>query len=57
MKRSKIVFLILAAIFFLAMMYVAYDISSRTSFPGTDKKNQDKTDTIKVEENSQSDRS
>lgn len=34
MSRSKKVFLILAVIFFIAMLYFAYDFSSRTTFPG-----------------------
>ncbi|MEL7003691.1 MAG: hypothetical protein AAFN93_13295 [Bacteroidota bacterium] len=35
MKRSKKIFLFFAAIFAVAMIYVCYDISSRTTFPGS----------------------
>jgi len=35
MKRSKKIFLFFAALFALAMIYVCYDISSRTTFPGS----------------------
>ncbi|MCG8389349.1 MAG: hypothetical protein MJA30_27590 [Cytophagales bacterium] len=35
MKTSKKLFLALALIFFMAMIYVGYDISSRTTFPGS----------------------
>jgi len=34
-KNSKKLFLILAAIFLAAMLYIGYDISSRTTFPGS----------------------
>ncbi|MDH5476550.1 MAG: hypothetical protein OEX22_12710 [Cyclobacteriaceae bacterium] len=34
MKKSKVVFLIIAGLFFIAMIYIAYDISSRTTRPG-----------------------
>lgn len=35
MSRSKKIFLILVAIFFAIMIYISYDISSRTTFPGS----------------------
>ncbi|MCA6078753.1 hypothetical protein [Fulvivirga sedimenti] len=35
MSRQKRIFIILAILFFAAMAYVAYDISSRTTFPGS----------------------
>jgi len=34
MKKSK-VFLIMAGLFVLILAYVSYDISSRTTFPGS----------------------
>ena len=35
MKRSKVIFIILAVLFFALMIYLGYDISSRTTFPGS----------------------
>lgn len=35
MSTNKKVFLILAILFFVAMIYISYDISSRTTFPGS----------------------
>lgn len=35
MSRSKKIFLLLALIFFAIMAYISYDISSRTTFPGS----------------------
>ena len=35
MKKNKIIFLILAVIFLLTMAWIGYDISSRTTFPGS----------------------
>jgi hypothetical protein len=35
MSRSKKVFLAFAAAFFLMIAYLSYDISSRTTFPGS----------------------
>ncbi len=35
MKKNKIIFLILATLFLLAMAWIGYDISSRTTFPGS----------------------
>lgn len=60
MKNSKKLFLILAAIFLAAMMYIGYDISSRTTFPGSkpqlkerilnsDESNQIEKDTVTVD--------
>ncbi|MEM7107142.1 MAG: hypothetical protein AAF519_02865 [Bacteroidota bacterium] len=35
MTKSKKLFLFFAVLFFLLMIYVSYDISSRTTFPGS----------------------
>ncbi len=35
MAKSKRIFLALAVIFFGLLIYVSYDISSRTTFPGS----------------------
>jgi len=35
MKNSKKLFLVFAVIFFGIMIYIGYDISSRTTFPGS----------------------
>ncbi len=35
MLKSKKIFLVVAAIFFLLLIYASYDISSRTTFPGS----------------------
>jgi hypothetical protein len=35
MKKSKVVFLVLAALFLLIMIYMGYDISSKTTRPGS----------------------
>ncbi|UII25932.1 hypothetical protein LVD15_21925 [Fulvivirga maritima] len=35
MNKSKKVFLIVALVFFAIMVYIGYDISSRTTFPGS----------------------
>jgi len=35
MKHSKKLFILFAVIFFGAMAYLGYDISSRTTFPGS----------------------
>ena len=37
MKRSKKVFLALAIVFFVIVLVVGYDISRKTSFPGSKK--------------------
>lgn len=37
MKRSKKIFLLVAFLFFLLLLYVAYDFSTRTTFPGAHK--------------------
>ncbi len=34
MKKSKLIFLLLALLFLLIMIIIAIDISSRTTFPG-----------------------
>ena len=37
MSRSKKIFAVFVAIFVLILMYLVYDISSRTTFPGSRK--------------------
>ena len=37
MKRSKKVFVIVSLLFFVAVLVVGYDISRKTSFPGSKK--------------------
>jgi len=36
MKRSKKIFLIIASIFFIGLVILGYDISQRTTFPGSE---------------------
>ncbi len=47
MKTSKKIFLLIALLFFGAVAYLAYDISSRTTFPGS--KSQPKEEAIESE--------
>ncbi|GJM60827.1 MULTISPECIES: hypothetical protein [Persicobacter] len=35
MKRSKIIFIVFAILFFAALLWVSYDISTRTTWPGS----------------------
>jgi len=35
MNRNKLVFIIMAAVFLLAMLWIGIDISKRTTFPGS----------------------
>jgi hypothetical protein len=35
MSKSKKIFLLICAVFFAALIYASYDISSRTTFPGS----------------------
>ena len=35
MNNSKRIFLVFAVVFFIIMIYLGYDISSRTTFPGS----------------------
>jgi regulatory protein YycI of two-component signal transduction system YycFG len=35
MTRSKRIFIVAAIVFFVLLAYASYDISSRTSFPGS----------------------
>lgn len=42
MKRSKKVFLWIAAIFLIIMMIIGYDMSSRTTWPGAKKNLQER---------------
>ncbi|MGY6523319.1 MAG: hypothetical protein ACXIUD_16435 [Mongoliitalea sp.] len=35
MNRNKLLFLILAGIFMVIILWVSYDISTRTTFPGS----------------------
>ena len=37
MKRSKKIFVIVSLLFFVAVLVVGYDISRKTSFPGSKK--------------------
>ena len=41
MKRSKKIFLLVALIFLLIVLYVSYDISQRTTFPGQEPENKE----------------
>jgi hypothetical protein len=52
LKRSKKLFLALAAIFFLSMIILGYDISRRTTFPGSKRlliESLAPTDTVKAD--------
>ncbi len=40
MKRSKKIFVAIALLFFLVMVYIAYDIASKTTFPGSKQQNE-----------------
>ena len=35
MKKSKKFFLVLAGLFILIILYISYDIASRTTYPGS----------------------
>ncbi|WP_332921641.1 hypothetical protein [Persicobacter psychrovividus] len=35
MKRSKLIFIIIAVLFFIGLAWVCYDISSQTTWPGS----------------------
>ncbi|MFD2036161.1 hypothetical protein ACFSKL_15265 [Belliella marina] len=35
MNKNKLIFLIMAVLFLLAMCWIGYDISTRTTFPGS----------------------
>lgn len=35
MARSKKIFLILAAVFLAIVLYISYDIATKTTFPGS----------------------
>jgi len=58
-KKSKKLFLVLSVIFFLAMIFLGYDISKRTTFPGSKKliieslspSDSTQTDTTKIDVN------
>lgn len=53
MARNKKIFLILSILFLLIMAYISYDISSRTTFPGSKgllKERIMPSDTVEVEE-------
>jgi hypothetical protein len=54
-KRSKKVFLSIAGLFLALMVWIGYDISSRTTFPGSKKhmkesllKSQDSIKSVKI---------
>ena len=55
MKSSKKIFLFLAITFFIGMVYLGYDISSRTTFPGSKPQlkeriiNDTKADSVKLD--------
>lgn len=60
MSRTKKVFLVFASLFFLILAILAYDISKRTMFPGSQKKSElehndevTPSDTIKDSQNSE----
>ncbi len=53
MKRSKVIFLVLAGIFFILMIWVGYDISSRTTFPGSKPQLQERLRGEDAKDNSQ----
>ncbi len=36
MKRSKKIFLIISIIFIIGLLFIGYDISKKTSFPGSE---------------------
>ena len=42
MKRSKKIFLTFAVVFFVAIAYLGYDISRRTTFPGSQSLSEEK---------------
>ncbi len=56
MKRSKKIFVVVGILFVLATIIVGYDISRKTSFPGSKKylkesiAPEDESDTTKVEQ-------
>ncbi|MCG8322037.1 MAG: hypothetical protein MI921_21240 [Cytophagales bacterium] len=35
MKKSKKLFLVLAGLFMLVILYISYDIASKTTYPGS----------------------
>lgn len=35
MKKSKKLFLVLAGLFILVILYISYDIASKTTYPGS----------------------
>lgn len=51
MKLSKKIFLLAAFIFMLLMAWLAYDISKKTTFPGSKSKNDFRKDTVDTEVN------
>ena len=51
MRKSKLIFVVLAIIFFLIMAIIAFDISSRTSFPGQNKSTTEELDSVASEQN------
>jgi len=46
MKRSKKIFLVISAIFLIIMMIIGYDISQRTTFPGSAKQSDEKQEQL-----------
>ena len=59
MKRSKKIFLIFSFIFFISLIYLGYDISRKTRFPGSDSveeksgKSNYQVDSVKTHETSE----
>lgn len=49
MKLSKKIFLLAAFIFMLLMAWLAYDISKKTTFPGSKSKNEVVKDTVNAD--------
>ncbi len=52
MSRQKRIFIIFAVIFFMAMGYIAYDISRRTTFPGSKPQLQERIKDTYIEKDS-----
>ena len=50
MRKSKLIFIALAIIFFVILVLIAIDISSRTSFPGQTKSTTEELDSVASEQ-------
>ncbi len=53
MKLSKKIFLLVAIIFILILAWFAYDVSNKTTFPGSKSKNEVRKDSVNTEFNKQ----